>query len=48
MNLNEAAEFLLELRRRNEMPLDEDEFYLLEEIAERLKEIHKVVNEDIC
>lgn len=41
MNDKEKAEFLLALRDRNEMPINEDEYYLLGDIAERLAEIHE-------
>lgn len=41
MNEKEMADFLLRLRDRNEMPLNEDEYYLLGDIAERLAEIHE-------
>lgn len=34
----EMAEFLRQLRNRREIPIDEDEYYLLEAIAERLDE----------
>lgn len=38
MSNKEMSEFLLRLRERNEMPINEDEYYLLGEIAERLTE----------
>ena len=38
MSDNEMARFLLMLRDRNEMPINEDEYYLLGDIAERLTE----------
>ena len=38
MSDKEMADFLQELRNRHEMPIDEDEYYLIGEIAERLKE----------
>lgn len=41
MNEKEMADFLLRLRDRNEMPLNEDEYYLLGDIAERLVEIYE-------
>ena len=39
MNYREMAEFLLKLRDRDEMPIDEDEYYLIGEIAEVLSDI---------
>ena len=44
MNDKEKAEFLLTLRDRNEMPINEDEYYLLGDIAERLTEIFEQEN----
>ena len=39
MNYREMAEFLLRLRDRNEMPINEDEYYLIGQIAEVLSDI---------
>ncbi len=39
MNDKKMADFLLKLRSRNEMPINEDEYYLLGDIAERLIEL---------
>ena len=39
VNYSEMAEFLLKLRDRNEMPINEDEYYLIGEIAEALSDI---------
>ena len=39
MSDKEMADFLLKLRSRQEMPINEDEYYLIGEIAERLSEI---------
>lgn len=39
MSDNKMADFLQELRNRHEMPIDEDEYYLIGEIAERLLEL---------
>lgn len=36
MTNKEMADFLLELRNRQEMPIDEDEYYLIGDIADRL------------
>lgn len=41
MNDKEMAEFILKLRDRQEMPINEDEYYLLEQISERLTEIYE-------
>jgi len=41
MNDNEMAEFILKLRDRQEIPINEDEYYLLGQISERLTEIYK-------
>lgn len=38
MDNKEMAAFLLRLRDRNEMPINEEEYYLLGDIAERLLE----------
>lgn len=46
MNDKNMAEFLLKLRDRNEMPINEDEYYLLEEIANRLIEISEQENDN--
>ena len=39
MKDKEMADFLLKLRSRNEMPINEEEYYLIGEIAERLNGI---------
>lgn len=36
MTNKEMAEFLMELRERQEMPIDEEEYYLIGDIAIRL------------
>ena len=36
------ADFLQELRNRHEMPIDEDEYYLIGEISERLIELSEL------
>jgi hypothetical protein len=41
MNDKEMAEFILKLRDRQEMPINEDEYYLLGQISERLTEIYE-------
>lgn len=44
MTNKEMADFLSELRNRNEMPIDEDEYYLLGSIADDLREQGTVVS----
>lgn len=44
MSLAEMSEFLSKLRDRQEMPIDENEYHLLGEIAERLREIYDQVS----
>lgn len=39
MRDKEMADFLLKLRSRNEMPINQDEYYLLGDIAERIIEL---------
>lgn len=39
VNYREMAEFLLKLRDRDKMPIDEDEYYLIGKIAEVLSDI---------
>ncbi len=41
MSEMEMAEFLLKLRDRSEMPINENEYYLLGDIAERLNDACK-------
>lgn len=43
MSDKEMARFLLKLRDRNEMPISEDEYHLLGDIAERLAEFYEVI-----
>lgn len=44
MNNSEMAEFILSLRDRNEMPINEDEYYLLGEIADALRNPNPCAN----
>lgn len=39
MSDKEMADFLRELSNRHEMPIDEDEYYLLRDIADRMIEL---------
>lgn len=38
MSDKEMVDFLQELKNRHEMPIDENEYYLIGEITERLKD----------
>lgn len=44
MSDKEMADFLQELRHRHEMPIDEDEYYLLGSIVDHLMEQETVVS----
>ena len=46
MNNKEMAVFLLKLRDRNEMPINEKEYYLLGDIAEHLIELSEQDEQD--
>ena len=43
MSDKEMARLLLKLRDRNEMSINEDEYHLLGDIAERLTEFYEVI-----
>ena len=46
MSDKEMADFLMELSNRHEMPIDEDEYYLLRDIADRMIELSEQEKED--